>query len=152
MSQVNLSISNDVIKSIVESKIKSEVTTALASNSEKIIEKLVSNILTTKVNKNGEATSSSYEQVGNMLDWVIQNEVKQIVIASVREWGQKSKELIAKQIDSTLKKEGKKFASKLTESVVKQMSNDYNFKFFFEGSAEENNIYDRLKNLEYKLK
>lgn len=152
MSEVSLNISNEVIKSIVESKIKSEVVSALAGSSDLIIEKLVDNIIKTKVDRNGKPTNSSYDQVGNMLDYVIQTELQKIVIESVKEWGMKSKDTIAKKIDDTLKKNGRKFASKLTESVVYQMSKEFSFKFFFEGSQSNRDIYDRMRDVENKLK
>jgi len=95
MSDLNLSISQDVIKPIVEAKIKQELVKALGK-SEELIEKVAEAAICSKVNWKGEVSEYSSENRYNFLDVCIKRAIEEEIRNAIKDFIQKDREKIRK--------------------------------------------------------
>lgn len=148
---VNLSISNDVIKSIVEAKIRSEVLTALSGNSEKLMEQLADNVIKQKVDREGRPSNSSYDTT-NMLDWMVQKEIKIMAEKLIKEWLESQKEKLKISIKKSLDKNKDRFADDFVNSIISESKNGLAYRLSVSTPGFEDNLSKRVSNLEHKFK
>lgn len=117
MSEVNLSISNSVIQSIVEAKINSEVAAALAKTSPLIVENLVSNIVRARVDREGRISKSDYDTMP-ILDYIIAKEVRRIAEATIVEQLVKDEEKIKDGVRKAITKNVSSISNDLVASLL----------------------------------
>lgn len=150
MSEVNLSISNTVIDSIVKEKIKASVASALADKGDILVQELVKNILYTKVDLEGRPTSSTYNTMP-LLDYMLTKALKESAEIAIKEWIQGSQDKIKLSIKKSLEKNSNKFAATLTAKLIEDTNTSFKYKLEVL-SNEASSIYDRVRILEEKLK
>ena len=148
--EVNLSISNDVVKSIVESKIKSEVLTALSGNSERIMEQLTENIIKQKVDRDGKPTS--YSDGVNLLDWMIQKEIRELCSSAIKEWMKGQAEKLKISVKKSLEKNKDKFADQLVQSLVNETHGNLTYRLDVLTPGTSKSLNERLNILEQRSK
>ena len=147
MSDVNLQISDDVIKGIVTQKIHSEVATSLAANSGKIIDSIVKNALGQKVDRDGKiARYSSDAKFNSYIEYVIHKQIQAVSGEIVAEWMEKSKKRLKKEIEATLTKKAKSISSSLIDNFI--LSSQNNIKYHLSVLTDGDNIDRRIRKLE----
>jgi len=122
MSDVNLSISKEIIQPIIDAKVSAAVCEAL-SGSKNIISDVVSKILTMKVDSSGKA--SSYSSDIPFIQWLCNNAIHEAAKTAVKEYIGKSKEGLAIEIQKTLVKNQKIIALNLVNSFIENTQSDY---------------------------
>ncbi len=84
MSDVQLTISKDVVAPIVEAKIKEAVLASLGG-ADAVIEKVTSEIMHRKVDANGKVSSYSHDNKYSWIDAVLTNQIKQLVEQKIKD-------------------------------------------------------------------
>lgn len=124
MSDVNLSISQDVVKPIIEAQVKSAIAQALGS-SDKIITDVVNAVIELKVDESGKVNRDSYYNKYNYIDVKIKESIHKAINEAFDEWlganKDKIKSAMIKQLDST------KSAKKLTQQFIKGLIDSVQF-------------------------
>lgn len=87
MSDVNLTISRELVKPILEAKIQSAILNQLVDG-QKLMETLVSKTLLEKVGPDGK-TDSYYSKDRTWLEYLCQDAIKTATVAAVREAAEK---------------------------------------------------------------
>lgn len=122
MSGVEFKISNDVIKSLVEAKIKSSVIAALSDGEDKLILQMVTSMINHTVDSNGNPCS--YGSV-KYLDWLCQSSLKVAVKDAMKEVLNEQKEKIKEYIAKELTKKTKDLAVKATQNIIESVNNQW---------------------------
>lgn len=103
---INLGISPELVKPIIEQHIKAAITEAFGG-SEKVIEKVINGILTQKVNERGTVSNYNSENKFNWIDIVLTNTVQEVAKAAIKEEVAKNASVIKDAIIEQLRsKEG----------------------------------------------
>jgi hypothetical protein len=104
MADVNLTISQDIVKPIVEAKIKEAIILALGGG-EKVVEGVINTVLHQKVNSEGRLSQYSSDNKHSWMDVVITETIKNMVKEQVKELLQESSVEIGKALKKKLKSE-----------------------------------------------
>lgn len=84
MSEVSLTISKDIVNPIVEAKVKEAVLSALGG-ADKLVDQLVSTIISQKVNEQGKVDSYSHNNKFSWLDVVLTKVIKEQAEEAIKE-------------------------------------------------------------------
>lgn len=115
---INLGISPELVKPIVEQHIKAAITEAFGG-SEKVIEKVINGILTQKVTANGSVSNYNSENKFNWIDVVLTNTIREVAKEAIKEEVTKNTSVIKDAIIEQLRsKEGSdKVASAILDCI-----------------------------------
>lgn len=103
-NMVNLGISNELIKPIIEKHIKAAITEAMGG-SEKLIDMAIDKILNSKVTSDGKVSQYSSENRIPLLEWVLTDQIRSAVQTVVIE-------------------EIKKASTSIRDSIIKKLRSD----------------------------
>lgn len=81
---MTVGISQELVKTIVETHVKAAITEALGGG-EQLINKVVTAIINQKVDKDGKVSSYSSENKYNWLDIVLTKQIQDLVVAEIKE-------------------------------------------------------------------
>lgn len=119
-NNVSLTISKEIVTPIVQAKIQEAILAAMGGK-DVLIEKVVHNIFTQKVNEKGSISGYSSENKYTWIDVVITNQIQEAVKDQMKlvlaECGDKIKKEIMKQLSS--KKGIEQFAASLLDQTTK---------------------------------
>jgi predicted RNase H-related nuclease YkuK (DUF458 family) len=150
MSDVNLKISNELIKGIVERKVHAEVAAALAGSHEQIISELVKNSLGVQLDYEGKPTRySSDARFNNLIEYQIHKAMKEISGSIVQDWIEKSKEKLQKQIEASLSKQAKSISSEIMNNFINGSVS--RMKYDLVVTTDSNDLQSKIRNMENKL-
>jgi len=96
MSDVNLTISKEVVTPIVEAKIKEAILLALGGG-DVLIDKVVNNILTQKVAANGTVSNYSSDNKYSWMEIAVTNSINNAARLAIQEVIAKSSEYVARE-------------------------------------------------------
>lgn len=124
---VTMNVSPDIIKPIVETKIKEAIAAALGG-SDSIVKHVVEQVLHSRVNDKGNVSSYSSDNKYTWLDIVITNQIKDIVRETLQEQIKDVSGNIKKEIEKFLqsKKGSSNIASLLCASMADSIGSNYN--------------------------
>ena len=98
---MNLSINKDMLTPVIEEQVKAMMTTILGGQ-EQIVDKVIKNILETKVDRDGRPTS--YSDGKTYFEWLLKDEitkaVKELIAEEMKSKVSNIKKAIKKQIQS----------------------------------------------------
>jgi len=133
---VSLTISKEIVNPIVDAKIKDAIIAAMGGQSQ-LIEKVVTQVLSTKVDSEGKVNSYSSENKHSWLDVVVTKQIKAAVEEQLKsvvaDCSTQIREELIKQLQS------KKGASKIAEALVTCLAGSFannwtsHFQVSFEG-------------------
>lgn len=118
MSDVNLSISQDVVRPIIEAKIQAAIVKEL-EGSAGILEKVVARVLMAKVDTEGK--ESCYARETTFVQWACHDAIRRATVDAVREVAEKMKPQLQAQIIKELEARKKEIAGSLV-SLFKDAS------------------------------
>jgi len=118
MSDINLSISKEVVTPIVEAQIKGAVLSALGGSTE-LIERVVNHILFQKVDKDGKTSSYSSDNKFTWIDMVLTKTIQQAAEEAIKVElvgaAKQIKDVLVRQLQS---KKGSELAAKALLSAL----------------------------------
>ena len=127
MSDVEIKVNGDMIRGIIEQKIKAALVNELAKDPVRILEGLVSATINQKVASNGEVSRYSSDNTYSWVDVQFRNAVIDISKAVVKEWANEQKEEIAKVFTKELSKQKGNMVKAFLDSFIKNADNQYGF-------------------------
>jgi len=125
MSDVNLSISKELVQPIIEAKINAAVCEAL-SGQQSIVSSVVEKVLSMKVDSEGKY--SSYNSSIPFIQWLCQDAIKQAAIAAVKDYLSNSKEMLVVEVRKAIVKNQKNIAVGMVDAVMKASTDSYRMK------------------------
>ena len=127
---VSLTISKEIVNPIVDAKIKDAIIAAMGGQ-DKLIEKVVDQVLNTKVDKNGDSSRYASENTHNWLDVVVTKQIKAAVEEQLKsvvaDCSTQIREELIKQLQS--KKGASKIAEALMACLVGTFANNWTSQF-----------------------
>jgi len=127
---VSLQISKDLVNPIVETKVKEAILAAMGGQ-EKIIEKVVNEVLSRRVDENGKHTNNTYSDKFSWLDVVVTKQIREAVETQVKDVVAESsiqiREAVIKQLQS--KKGSSMVAAALVDCLSKTFASSWTSKF-----------------------
>ena len=136
---VSLTISQEIVKPIVEAKIKQALIEALGGSESALIGKMIDTFLLQKVNKDGKVEGSSYYDKYTYVDILLRNMVNEALKDAVKSWVDENREMIKAAVYEKLstKATTKKMAGDIVAGLVKATENDWRFSTKFEFKSIE---------------
>ena len=107
------------VRSIIDANVKAAVLGAMEKQGPQLINNLVSNVLSSKINRN-------YRDI-SFIDAVVQDFLTEQVKSGLKEYLEANKGLIAKQIEMAIKNSKTGFAKMIAEALAKSSENAYRF-------------------------
>lgn len=130
--QVNIEIGSDLIKPIIENKVKIAIIESLKGE-QSVIEATVNAVLEHKVNENGEVDKYSSYNKYQFIDIVLRKAIEDACRDAVKEYITEKKEVIRKEVMRQLqtKKGTSAFVTSFINGMLKASESDYRFKAEF---------------------
>ena len=127
MSEVNLSISDELVQPIIEAKIQSAICAALSGQQE-IVSKVIEKILTMKVNKEGQRDTYGYRDSKTFIQWLCENAIHDAAKEAVKAWVSQSNEKLKKELEKILQRRTRSIAESVISSMITGIERDWNLK------------------------
>ena len=125
MSDVNLSISQEVVQPIIEAKIHAAVCEAL-SGSQQIVSDVVTRVLNTTVNSDGKP--STYRSDIPYIQWLCTKAIRNAATEAVRRYVDSANERLVVEIEKAMQKRSKAFAVNLVQSLIESTKSSWRLK------------------------
>lgn len=134
---VNIEISKDLIKPIIENKIRLAIIEAFG-NTQGVMDSFVNNIINDRVAENGMKSNYSSENKYSWIDIVVRKSIQEAVRVATVEFIQNNTAVIQKHVEKILKSEKgtNSFAAALLASVNENIK--YGFKMNIDFVKKEN--------------
>lgn len=120
MSDVNLSVSKELIVPLIEQKVAAAIAAELGNPAE-IIEQLVRRHINTKVDSEGKA--SNYGSTTPFLTWLMTDSIRGIVKRGVEAWVNQNSDKLEALVVKAMNKNASGFARSLVEALAKNSIN-----------------------------
>lgn len=129
-NNVSLTISQDIVKPIVQSKIEEAILLSLGG-ADKLVEYAVATILNTKVDSTGKVSTYSNENKFNFVEIAIRNKINEAARLAVSDFLENHKEKIRNELikQLTSKKGVALFAASLLDATARTLPNQYRATF-----------------------
>ena len=118
---MNLSINKEMLTPVIEEQVKAMMATILGGKDE-IVDKLINQILTTKVDRNGKPTS--YSDGKPYFEWILKDEItkvlKELITEEVKSRASSLKKIIKKQIQTEVG------ANKIADALLNGLNDTVN--------------------------
>jgi len=138
---VSLTISHEIVKPIVEAKIKEAMVKCFSDNPEGLIGEIIDGFLTQKVDRKGERSSYSSENKYYYVDILLQNMVNASLKDAVKSWVSENQEKIKQAVYEKLGSASvlKKMSGEIVSGLIKATANEWRFstEFKFHTLKEE---------------
>ncbi|MGJ1499658.1 hypothetical protein ACR79R_20265 [Sphingobacterium spiritivorum] len=123
---VSMQVSPEIIKPIIETKIKEAIAAALGGP-DAIVKEVVTRVLTQKVNSKGNVSSYSSDNKYNWIDAVVTTQIEEAVKEQIKDQMIKANGLIQKEVEKFLlsKKGSSQIASLLCSSMANSIGSLY---------------------------
>lgn len=132
MDNVNIQISQDLIKPIIENKIKMAIIEAMGGNNE-LIAQTVDAIFKLKVDSSGNKSRYDSDNKFNFIDVVLKQGIETACKEAIKEYIQENKDNIKQEVRRQLQtKTGtSQFVSSFITGMLKASESEYRFKADF---------------------
>jgi len=136
MSDVNLSISADVVQPIIEAKITAAVMDAM-KGTDRIISDIVTRILCLKVDNEGKVSSYSSSNSNTYLGWMIRDVLYKATQEAVHEVVAKDKDKIKAEIEKQIRSAStrNKLVAAFFDSMMSASNERYRLQVNFEADT-----------------
>lgn len=122
MSEVQLTISKEIVTPIVEAKVKEAILAALGG-SENVVKNVIEQIITKKVSASGNVSSYSHDNKHTWLDVVITQQIQKVAEEAIKEELSKSALIIKDALIKSL--QTKKGASVVANALLDSMNGSF---------------------------
>jgi len=122
MSDVNLSISKELVLPIIEAKVNAAVCEALSGH-QSVVSDVVTKILNMKVDSNGRA--STYSSDVPFIQWLCTQAIQDAAKQAVKNYISGSNEKLVQAVETVLQKNTKVVAVNLINSLIKTVEKDW---------------------------
>jgi len=119
MSDVNISINQELIKPILDAKISAAIVSALG-NSQQMIENVIGTVLSMKVDSEGKRRNDSYYDKTSFIEHLCIKEITEATKVAIKEYFTAHGDLLKKAMKKYLDKN----TDNIAESFVKQLIQD----------------------------
>lgn len=132
MSDVNLSISQEVVKPIIEAQIKSAIANALGKQDE-LIKSAINALISLKVDGEGKRNKDDYYNKHDFIEWHIKSAIETALKEAIGEWVKSNQEKIKLEFFNILKsKKGTNaMINAFMEGLTKSTQSNYSFSTSF---------------------
>jgi hypothetical protein len=120
MSEVNVSIGQDLIKPIIEAKVQAAITQAVESEKD-LVTKFIARSLEVRVDKNGKRNRYEYENKYTMLEYMCYETLKDCAREAIKSWVEDNKSEVRKALTAQLKTT--RTTTALAKSIIDGMTN-----------------------------
>lgn len=126
MNDVNISLSNDVIKGIIQKKLESSIAAALCTETN-LLEAIVRNSLNIKVDRNGGKADyyTNDRDKMDLIEWMCQEAIKSETKNQIQLWVQSSKPKIEAEIRKQMSGQIKNIAASAAASLAEGAKNGW---------------------------
>lgn len=124
---INVSISNDSVKAIIDAHVKTAVANALMPHSETFVREFVErSLLTINENSDRNRYKGAHQKV-SVLQEIVEQCIAEEATKAIREWAESHREQIAKQIRTSISSNrfAKQWALKVVEDLVNASMTGY---------------------------
>jgi hypothetical protein len=129
--QMTVGVPQDLVKPVIEAEIHAAIAKSLGGN-EKIIASAVTQILSMKVDSNGNRDSHGYSSSKTLIEWLASQAITTAAKKAIELWASDHAREIEAEIGKQLKKQTPCIARAMIESVIKSSSDKYGIKVIFE--------------------
>jgi 23S rRNA maturation mini-RNase III len=116
-ADVNIQVSQEVVKPIIEAKIQAAIVSELSKVSEQIIEQVVKTAINMKVDSNGNKSNSSYD-TNPYLEWLINDIVLRMTKETLSEVIEKQKPEIKKELAKAIARQKQTIADNFVGYLI----------------------------------
>lgn len=124
MSDVNLSISQEIVKPIIDAKISAAIVAALGDES-KMIETVVGTVLGMKVNSEGKRDNYEHHNKTTLVEHLCLKEIKAATESAIKEYFVSHGDLIKKAMKKYLDKNTGAIAQEFVKGLIADASAKY---------------------------
>lgn len=126
--QVDIKVSPDLVRAIIETKVQAAITEALTSE-RGVVERVVAAALQTKVDNDGKRSAYSSENKFTYLDYLCRKILRSAAEAAVERWAAERKEVLEAEFLRQL--QTKKTSSQLVRACVDGLTTAVKHKWTF---------------------
>lgn len=127
MSDVNLSISAEVVQPIIDAKINAAVCEAL-SGTNNIVSSVVTKILNEKVDSEGKTSRYSSRDEQTFIQWLCNDAIKKASIQAIQNYINAANAPLCAAVQAVLMKNTKTIAQNLVSSFVEATKSNWSLK------------------------
>lgn len=122
----SFSLDQELLNPIIETHIKGAIANILG-NPEQVMEKVITQIMTHKVNERGDISNYSSDNRYNYVDVVFRNVITKVAKEEIENWAKTNADTIRESIRKQLstKKAQDSFAKSVVDGLVRCVGNNY---------------------------
>lgn len=124
---VKLQVSDDLIRGIVSKQVSAAVVTAMGGR-EELLEKVVTAVLTMKVDSEGKISSYSSSNGFQWLDVLFRQMIQEAAKQAVKAWIDANKDMIQKAVVKGFQKQSNQMSVAFVDGLMKSIESDWKFK------------------------
>lgn len=125
---MSLTVDKKVVEQVIMSKIAAEVAASFDSIKDEMVNRLVKDVLTKKVEtSSGNYTNSDYNSEP-FINYMIRGELKKLTQEILKEFMEKNKAGLKKRLEKSMKDNQDKFISTFMGAMESQLSSDWSVK------------------------
>lgn len=128
MSDVEIKVSGEMVKGIVEAKLQAAILRELSQNPQTIIDGIVASAFNMKVDETGKVNRDSWYNKHNWVKQAVEIEISRIAKESLVKWVESQQEQIERAMLKELSKSRDGMVKSFVESFTKSAQNTYGFK------------------------
>lgn len=132
MSDLEIKINQDMVKGIIESKIRAAVVAEFSKNNTQIIDHLVQKGLNQKVDKETGKASDSGWNAEPIIEYMFKSIMREEIRKSAQEMAETQREEIRKAITKEMSKSREKMVKAFLEGVMGSINSPYLLKINYE--------------------
>ena len=127
-SNVNVEISEDLVKPIIQAKIQAAIVTEMSKDKDGLLEAMVNGAMTQKVNDDGRRVKDSYYNKTPFIEVLCKNAIQEAAREAMKDFIEENKPLIKEKIKKELTRKNSMMAKAVVDGMVKNMQTSWNFK------------------------
>lgn len=116
MTDLDMKISGDLVREIIDAKIKTAIVSELGKE-RALISHAVDQLMSVKVNYAGKVTGSSYDDKYNLVEALTRVAIRDAVNAAIREWVAENATALKEQVAKELQRKAKGMASAMVKGL-----------------------------------
>lgn len=121
---VNLEISKEIVKPIVEAKVNAAIIEALNGH-EQLIEAAVARVLSTKVDSKGNPDTYGYSSSITFMQWLCKDAITAAAREAIREWITQNRQKMVDEFLKQIRKKDSMFAKAFVDGLGKAVVSNY---------------------------
>lgn len=123
---VNIQISNDVVKGIIQKKLEMAVAGALGDEPE-LLNTIVRTALEIKVDRDGKKPSYASSSDIDLIEWLCRSQIQAVARKCIQEWVEAQRPKIEVEIKKAMEKQTKNLAADFVSCLATNVKKDWNY-------------------------